>query len=393
METTDGVAGFRCLDCGATVGIEETEGRCPDCEGALEAHYEADHLESVHDDLLSDSNGGSLTDFAAALPFAADAIVSIAEGGTPLVECPTLVEETGTAEVLVKDEARNGTGGVRDREMALAVTAAREAGASDVALATAGNGGQAAAAYASRAGLDSHSFAPSRCVFANKAMINVHGGDMNVVGGRYDDAAAAFADADEDWYSLAPFDTPYRHEGTKTIAYELVADLGAAPEAVVVPTGHGIGVVGLWRGFRELESTGAVDAVPRLYAAQAAGCAPVVEAVENDAEGTAAVQHPDTISGPLEIPDPAGGPYAVTAIRESDGGAVAVEDDAMLDGAVDLAQAGVPTSATGGAAVAGVSALAEDGDIAEGDTVVLVNPTTANREADVLRSHLMKQGI
>jgi threonine synthase len=397
METTDGFAGFRCLDCGEHVDAEVTDGRCPDCEGPLEATYDDEALATAHERLFSDGSDedSGLARFSAVLPFDADTLVTMAEGDTPLVSCPTLEAETGAGRVLVKDEARNGTGGVRDREMAVAVTAASEAGASDVALPTPGNGGQAAAAYASRAGLDSHSFAPSRCVFANKAMINVHGGDMNVVGGRYDDADAAFAGAvaEEDWHSLAPFDTPYRHEGVKTIAYELVDDLDEAPDAVVVPTGHGIGIVGIYRGFQELARTGTIDEVPRLYAAQAAGCAPVVEAIETDAEAPSAVEHPDTISGPLEIPDPAGGPYAVAAVQETDGGAVAVEDDAMLDAAVSLAQAGVPTSATGGAAIAGLEALAEDGSISAGETVVLVNPTTANREADVLRSHLMKQGI
>jgi len=393
MQTTDGFTGFCCLDCGADADATAT--RCPDCDGPLEATYDTATLETVHDKLLADAplDGPGIARFAPALPFDAATVVSVAEGATPLVEAPTLAEETGADAVLIKDEARNGTGGIRDREMALAVTAASQHGASDVALATAGNGGQAAAAYASRAGLESHSFAPSRCVFANKAMINVHGGDMNVVGGRYDDAAAAFADADGEWFSLAPFDTPYRHEGAKTIAYELVADLGEAPDAVVCPTGHGISIVGIHRGFRELTETGTTEAVPRLYAAQAVGCAPVVEAIEADADDTETIEHPDTISGPLEIPDPQGGPYALAAIRETDGGAVAVEDDAMLDGGVDLAQAGVPASATGGAAIAGVQALAEDGSISDGETVVLVNPATANREADVLRSHLMKQGI
>jgi threonine synthase len=391
MQTTDGFDGLRCLDCGER--FEEADAsRCPDCDGALEATYDSEALADAHERLL-DGVARGVSAFAAVLPFPAAAIPTVEEGGTPAVDCPTLAEEAGAERVVVKDEARNPTGGITDREMAVAVAAAAGSGADAVALPTTGNAGQSAAAYAARAGLESTSFVPSRANFANKAMINVHGGEMNVVGGRYGDAAGAFENAseDENWYPLDAFGTPYRHEGAKTLAYELVADLGGAPDAVVHPVGHGTGFFGLFRGFRELESTGAIEELPRLYAAQPDGCAPVVTARDADADETSAVDQPDTIAGPLEVPDPAGGRYVLAAIEESDGGAVAVEDKELLEAAVSLAQEGVGASATGGAAVAGVEALADAFDPDE--TVVVVNPASANREADLLRSHLMSKGI
>lgn len=398
METTEGFTGVRCLNC-EQVFEPDTTGRCPDCGGILDPTYDEETLQGFHEQLLDGDSGNGPTDrglarFATALPFTGDQLVTLAEGTTPLVECPTLADEWNVDRVLVKDEGRNGTGGLVDREMALAVTAAREHGASDVALPSTGNGGQAAAAYAARAGLDSHSFVPSRTTFDNKAMINVHGGDMNVVGGRYPDACEVFeSELAEGWHSLAPFETPYRHEGCKTLAYELVASLGAVPDAVVHPTSHGTGLVGIASGFRELAQTGAVATKPALYAAQAAGCAPLAEAWNTDEHDPDPVEHPDAICGPLEIPDPAGGPLVLDALEETGGGAIATSDDEMLDGAVTLAQAGVPTSATGGAAVSGGQALADRDTFDADDTVVLVNPTTANRESDLLRSHLMKQGI
>ncbi|MXR53141.1 pyridoxal-phosphate dependent enzyme [Halovenus sp. WSH3] len=394
MQTTDGFDGFRCLDCNAEFGVDGPS-RCEDCGGVLEPVYDAETLADAHERLFDDATGTGLAQLASVLPFTAEALPTIEEGSTPTVDCPTLAEEAGVGAVHLKDEARNATGGSTDREMVVAVAAAAEQGATEVGLPTTGNAGHSAAAYAARAGLDSTSFVPSRATFETKAMINVHGGEMNVVGGRYGDAAEAFESAseDEDWYSLAPFGTPFRHEGAKTIAYELARSVGGAPDAVVHPTAHGTGLLGIYRGFRELASTGAIEAVPRLYAAQPDGCAPIVEAwTEGTAEITP-VEHPDTISGALEIPDPEGGEYVLDALDATDGGAVAVEDKELLEAGTTLSQDGVPVSATGATAVAGLTELAEEGVFDGDDSVVLVNPATANREADVLRSHLMSKGI
>jgi threonine synthase len=392
MQTTEAFAGLSCLDCGADTDADSH--RCQSCGGALAPTYDGDALAAAHERLFTDDGApgratGGLARFAPALPFDGKTLVGLSEGATPLLACPTLTDEWGPA-VRLKAEGANPTGGTVDREMALAVTAAREQGAEGVAVPTTGNGGQAAAAYAARAGLAASTFVPSRSSFDTKAMTNVHGGDMNVVGGRYPDACEAFADRRGAAHSLAPFETPYRHEGAKTVAYELAA---CDPDAVVYPTSHGTGLVGLHRGFDELAATGVLDGVPRLYAAQPEGCAPVVEAWEAGDTTVAPVEYPDTIVGALEVPDPAGGAHALAALAATDGGAVAVGDDTLQDAALDAAQAGPPVSATGGAAVAAGATLAERGALANGETVVVVDPATANRETDLLRSRLMSEGV
>ncbi|MFT4949379.1 MAG: threonine synthase [Natronomonas sp.] len=386
MNTTEAFAGLRCTDCGTTHD-PVAAGRCSECDGLLDAVY--DH------DSAAELSGHGLGRYAPLLPFVNEALVSLGTGGTPLVAVPELADELGVAATYVKDEGRNPTGAFADRGVALAVTAASEAGADDIALPTTGNAGQAAAAHAARAGLASHSFVPSRTPFVNKAMINVHGGDMSVVEGRYPEARESFADHDEGWASLAPFENPYRHEGAKTLAYELAeaVTLDGAPDAVVHPTAHGTGIVGLHKGFRDLRKRNRVDAAPRLHAVQPEGCSPVVDAVEREAETVSAVEHPDTICGPLEVPEPAGGRQVIEALRANDRGAVAVSDDALLEGATGLAAGGLTMGATGGAAVAGARQLADRGAFDPDDVVVLVNPTTGNKEEDILRSHLMKQGI
>ena len=403
MQTTDAFAGLRPLtgepaDIDSTVG-DGSDHHPPDSDDALLTpvyHEEALHtaLAGLFERTNAETEG--IARFAPALPIPSDAMVTLGEGGTPLIDAPTLTDEWDV-EVLVKDEGANPTGGLVDREMALAVSAARASGAERVFLPTTGNGGQSAAAYAARAGLSSHSFVPSRSTFDTKAMINVHGGEMDVAGGRYPDAVAAFEaqlseldnSTDPESHSLAPFETPYRHEGIKTLAYELAT---SEPDAVLVPTAHGHTALGLARGFRELHSADIVSAVPRLYVAQPTGCAPIVDALEREDRELEPIEYPDTICGALEVPDPTGGAFALAAVEATDGGGVAVEDDALLDGALDATRAGIPMSATGGVAVAGGRILADAGAFDADDRVILLNPATANRESDVLRSRLMSEG-
>jgi threonine synthase len=219
---------------------------------------------------------------------------------------------------------------------------------------------------------------------------------MRVVEGRYADALDAFREAsqDEDWASLAPGDAPARVEGAKPVAYEIAAANGwAAPDWVVVPTGQVTGLLGVHRGFQDLVALDLIEAAPRLVAAQAAGCEPLVAAHREGETDPRPADAPDSVCGELEIPDPAAGGLALAAIAESDGTAVGVQDDAILAGARTLAEAGVPGGVTGGAAMRAAAILAERGEIGREESVVLVNPVSANKEADLMRSHLMSTGV
>jgi len=301
----------------------------------------------------------------------------------------------GVESVWLKDEGRNPTGTVLDRGLSVAVTVARMHDADLLALAAPGNAGQSAAAYAGRSETDLYAYLPSRAPFPNKAMVNVHGADMRVIGGRYPDALDALdGDLQREWYSLQAFTTPYRHDGAKTLAYEVAAARDwTVPDAVVVAVGTGETFVGVARGFRDLQALGLTDRVPRCYAVQPEGCAPVVEAHENGT-GVGSVEYPDTICGELEIPAPAGGMIALEAIGATAGGAVAVTDEDLLESAVTLTQRlGTEVGATGGTAAAGAWTLAERGALGADDSVLVVNADAGVKTADVLRSHLMGQGV
>ena len=406
METTAALAGLACTECDASHDPAAVAGRCPDCSGVLVARYDADALE-LDRETLGDRRFDGVARYADLLPFPPE--TSMNEGTTPLVPCPAIATEWDVGAVYVKDEGANPTGTTADRGAALAIAAAREGGTGKVALSTTGDAGQSVAAYAARAGLDSEAFVPTRSTFVAKAMTNVHGGDMSVVEGRYPDAVAAFEDAmaeaagaadggagedNENVRSLAPFDEPYRHEGAKTLLFEVVEQLNwEVPDAVVHPTAHGLGVVGSHRAAEQLEAAGLVDGTPAFHVAQPEACAPVVAAEDAGADDTEAWERPDTLVGALEVPDPEGGALALDAVRETGGLATGVSDDDALEAAVTLAGEGIEMSATGGVGAAAARELAAGGHLGSDDTVVLVNPVAGNKENDVLRSHLMRQGV
>ncbi|WP_144922831.1 threonine synthase [Halorubrum salsamenti] len=404
METTDAFTGLSCVDCGEAFDPETATHRCPDCDGILDPAYDLDRIDLAPED-LADRPFESMWRYAELLPFARDAAVSLGEGATPLVECPALADAMDVGRVLLKDEGANPTGTFKDRGQSLATTAARQHGAEEVALNSAGNAGQAAAAYAARADLDAHVFLPSRAGFTQKAMTEVHGADLTVTDpvdgdSQIGDAGRAYAAAmadHPDWYSTKTFVTPYRHEGKKTMALELLEQLDwEAPDGVVYPTGGGVGLVGMHKAAREVRELGWTDELVPMYAAQAAGCAPVVDASESGADRHEPVPDDeiDTACNGIAIPDPGASPLILDALRESDGGAVATTDREIFDAAIEVARAeGLEVGATCAAAVSGAFALAESGEFGPDDTVVLLNTGAGNKDVDALRAHLGEREV
>ncbi|MFB6219956.1 MAG: pyridoxal-phosphate dependent enzyme, partial [Halolamina sp.] len=252
---TDAFVGLACTGCDATVDAADTgastlaaAGPCPDCGAPRSPEYDLDAV-----DAADVRDGRTVWERDAVLPFTAGSALSAAEGGTPSVDAPHLAAELGIAGVAIKDEGRNPTGSVLDRGLSVAVTAAEHADAKLVACASPGNAGQSMAAYAGRVDLRSYAFVPTRAPFSNKALVNVHGGEMKVCPGRLGDAVTALDEQLQSAYlDLGAFATPYRHDGLKTLAYELLADRDwNAPDAVVLPASTGELVVGAVTGLEE----------------------------------------------------------------------------------------------------------------------------------------------
>jgi threonine synthase len=237
-------------------------------------------------------------------------------------------------------------------------------------------------------------------------MVEVHGGDLSFAdpggssgagdGGITDsqigDAGDAYEAAMEahDWHSVQTFVTPYRHEGKKTMGYEILEQLDwSVPDAVVYPTGGGVGLVGIHKAARELRQFDRIGDLPGLYAAQSSGCAPIVEAVEAGRDRHEPWTDVDTVCGGIAIPDPGASDLILDAIAESDGGAVATDDDEILDAAVHVArETGIEMAPTCAAAASGAFELAARGAFGSDDTVVILNTGAGNKDADVLRAHV-----
>ena len=337
----------------------------------------------------TDSNRTDLWRYPGILPFETPEQPDLAAGGTPLLASDWLSSAVGVDRVYIKDEGRNPTGSIADRDMAIALAAsdAQEAG-----LPSAGRSAVAAAAAGATAGVKTHLFVPSRAPFAAKAMINVHGGDMSVVGGRYDEAVTAYADAYADeWLALDVASAPFRLCGRQTVYLEILEALDwVAPDRLVIPTGTGVGAVALSEIASRCVAAGLVDTCPEIVIAQPAGCAPLVDAFHDNKSEPVDWPTPDTICGELEVPNPPFGSAVLHTLSQGAGSAISVPDPAALEAAVRSAsEGGIAASPAGGVAIAAATDVPSPDPNEE---IVIINPSAGGLEADLLRSHLMGKG-
>lgn len=304
--------------------------------------------------------------------------VSLGEGGTPLLEAGRLAASEGFGRLLVKDESVNPTGSFKARGLSAAVTRAKAGGAKSFVVPTAGNAGVALSAYAARAGLPARVFAPRTTPATILAQIRCYGADLVLIDGHIGDcgkAARAWA-TETGALDVSTLREPYRIEGKKTLGLELAEQLSwTLPDAVVYPTGGGTGLIGMWKTFNEMRDAGWIGGrLPRMYAVQSTGCAPVVQAFDQRAERCTAWPDPVTVAAGLRVPGPLGDRLILSALRESGGGAVSVTDAALTDGATQLMRVeGIDAAPEGGATLAGARELLRRGAIQPRDCVVLFN--------------------
>jgi threonine synthase len=311
--------------------------------------------------------------------------VTLGEGCTPLVPAQRLADELRLdAPLYVKDESQNPTASFKSRGMSVAVTCARRLGAAALVAPSAGNAGGALAAYGARAGLPVTVFLPRDTPAILIEECETYGADVHLVDGLIDDAgrrAAEFA-SQTGAFNMATLREPYRIEGKKTMAYELVEQLGRPPAAIVYPTGGGTGLIGMWKAFDELERCGWIGPQrPQMISVQAEGCAPIVRAFE---DGAPSAQHWDgasTAAWGLRVPGALGDRLMLRAIRDSHGSAIAVSEAGLLAGMHALrTREGVDASEEGGAAFAALRILLDRGALPSGP-IVLFNTGSALKYA------------
>ncbi|WEL27163.1 threonine synthase [Haloferax volcanii] len=361
---------LECIACGAQFApFEDVRYTCDDCDGLLEVRYASPPT-------WDDFEGRGVWRYNAALPF--EEGVSLPEGATPLHEVPRLEADVGVETLRVKHEGMNPTGSFKDRGMTVGVRVAKELGVGRLACASTGNTSAALAAYGARGGMETLVLLPAGKVAAGKiAQASLHDARILEVDGNFDSCLDIVQDlaARGEAYLLNSLN-PFRLEGQKTIGLEILEefheDYGSYPDRIVLPVGNAGNTSALYKAFRELVQSGALDAddVPKLTGVQAEGAAPMVEAVENGWDDTQRWEDVETRATAIRIGNPVNAPKALPGIRETDGTAVAVSDEEITAAQRDLAAEGVGVEPASAASVAGLRKLRAEGVVDADEQVV-----------------------
>jgi len=310
--------------------------------------------------------------------------VTLGEGMTPILHARRLGERLGLERLFIKDEGQNPTASFKARGLSAAVSVAHSLGVETIALPTAGNAGGAAAAYAARAGLRCVVAMPSDTPSAIVLETRACGADVRLIDGLISDCGAFISAqaASNGWYEVSTLKEPYRIEGKKTMGYELWEEFdGALPDVIVYPTGGGVGLIGMWKAFEELAAMGLAGSHrPRMIAAQADGCAPIVKAFERHADVSEKWDDAATVAAGLRVPKALGDFLILADIYASHGEAVAVSDNALMAACREMARLeGIFAAPEGGAGLVAIQELVQQGRIKPRESVVLFNTGSGHK--------------
>jgi len=372
---------LECGHCGQRYPAEPGATVCPECGKPLLVRYDLDRTSGPGLPELWSGRPDTMWRFREILPLRdGESPVSLGEGGTPLLELDGAAAGLEGLRVLVKDEGQNPTGSFKDRGLSAAVTRATLDGVRSFVIPSAGNAGAALAAYAARAGAVARVYIPEDTPTGVVRRCHLYGADVESVDGLITDCGRLAAEhaARTGAFNVSTLKEPYRIEGKKTMMLEIVAQLGGRPpDAIVYPTGGGTGLIGSWKALDELRALGLTDGSTRLYSVQAEGCAPIVRAWEAGTEFAGTWEDADTRAWGLRVPAALGDFLILEALRASDGGAVAVSEEAMAEATLGLGRLGISASVEGGAALAAAIRLRETGALRDDETVVLFNTGNA----------------
>jgi threonine synthase len=319
-----------------------------------------------------------------------DEPVTLGEGFTPLIHARRLGASLGLTNLFIKDESINPTNSFKARGLSAAISRASALGATTVFVPTAGNAGNAAAAYAAAAGMRCEVFIPKDAKQPFVDECRLYGANVTLVDGLITDAGriATELGARHQWYNVATLREPCRVEGKKTMGFELAEQLGwRLPDWIVYPTGGGTGLIGMWKAFDEMEAIGWLPAGhrPRMVSVQASDCAPIVRAFEQGLPNAPLWENPHTCADGLRVPKAIGDFIMLKVIRDSGGTGVMVEDDEMVADMRTIGSLeGVSACPEGAASISAIRRLVAAGHIAPHETVVAFNTGGALKYLDVL---------
>ena len=372
------VSHVECTICGARHDAKRLLTVCEKCGQMLAVRYDLDRVKaSVTKDALRGRAPGMYR-FRELTPVDdAEALVTLGEGGTPLLELPRLAAHFGIRKLWAKDDGQNPTGSFKARGLGMAITRARTLGAHGFVIPSAGNAGGAAAVYAARCGLPCVVIVPRGTPPAAVAAAQIAGAHVFTIEGSIATAGRVVAKVAPQlgWFDLSTLKEPYRLEGKKTIGLELAEQLEwRMPDVLLYPTGGGTGLVGIPKGYGELKEMGWLSGVlPRCFAVQADGCAPVVKAFDAGAATTAAWENPTTHAAGLRVPSPFAGRQMLAILRDTRGGAMAVSEDAIRDAQRLVAKTeGIWTAPESAALVAALGRLKDGGQALRSTEIMLI---------------------
>jgi threonine synthase len=384
------ISHLECSRCHAQLDANKPQTVCTQCAGALYVRYD---LSSAKGTAVRDAIGSTEADhcwsgmwrYRDVLPEIDP--VTLGEGWTPMLASRRYTN------VYLKEEGANPTGTFKARGLSLAMTMARHYGIRKIAVPSAGNAGGAAAAYAAAAGIEAHIFMPKDVPLANQVECIAYGAKMTLVDGLISGCARIVTERKEQegWFDLSTLKEPFRIEGKKTMGYELAEQLSwTYPDAVFYPTGGGVGLIGMWKAFEELEELGWVTGKrPKMIAIQAAGCAPVARAWEEHQPVSQMWQNGATFASGLRVPKPYGDYIILDIVRKSRGTVVALTDEQIFASLLDWASnEGIFLSPEGAAATAAYDHLLATGFLQASDRVVLFNTGSGNKYTDVVAKAL-----
>ena len=389
------IAFLECSQCRLHLDAATPQTVCTACAGSLYVRYDLSAAAGLErrgevGARQRDGSWGGMWRYEQVLP--AVEPVTLGEGWTPMLR------GRRNGNVWLKEEGANPTGTFKARGLAMAVTMARHYGIRKLAAPSAGNAGGALAAYAAAAGIEAHIFMPADVPMANRVECEAYGAHLTLVDGLISDCGRIVAErkAAEGWFDISTLKEPFRVEGKKTMGYELVEQLGwTYPDAVFYPTGGGVGLIGMWKAFEEMEELGWVTGRrPRMVAIQAAGCAPVARAFEQGETVSRMWENARTFAAGLRVPKPYGDALILEIVRESGGTVVAVTDDEIFGSLKDWGrQEGILLSPEGAAATAAYDRLVGTGFLKAEDRVVLFNTGSGNKYTDVLAERFGLEGV
>ncbi|MCY4448897.1 MAG: threonine synthase [Chloroflexi bacterium] len=370
---------LECTETGETYNADEPHTLSPAAQKVLYPRYDIDAVRREVDPSVFATRPPTMWRYFELLPVRDESnVVTLGEGGTPMLRASNLERSLDARTLYIKDEGQNPTGSFKARGLSAAVSRAKELGLTRLTVPSAGNAGGALASYCARGAMESYVFMPEDAPVANRTEVALTGAQLTLVKGLISDAGRLSREkaAELGLFDISTLREPYRVEGKKTMGYEIAQSLGwRLPEAIVYPTGGGTGIVGMWKAFSEMECLGWIGPErPKMIVVQSTGCAPIVRAFEQGVRHAEPWENAETIAAGIRVPAAVGDYLILDAVRESGGTAIAVTDEEILAGVREMATAeGVWAAPEGAATLVGYRKLRESGFLApETETLLLV---------------------